>query len=310
MSLNYSRLICCCTLFCLCLPLYAQPTARLEADSLQMETGNPFVLHLSVPAVNKPDTLGFGPWLDFFRPVNLLTPPQWTKTGGRFTCDLRLIFFDADTLFLPPLSITFAHADTVFTNSLSLIIYPTPGSEDLNDMAPIKDIEREPVLWTDYLPWAITVLVALLILGLLFWWYRRGNKKSARSRKVELLPHELALKKLGVLRQNALWRQGEVKAHCAELTFIIREYLEKRYKVPALESTSSEWLMELQSKDFPNDLYADLENILIQADMVKFAKAIPPEHFYLYSADFAQAMVSRTIPAPAVEDTALTPKRP
>jgi hypothetical protein len=114
----------------------------------------------------------------------------------------------------------------------------------------------------------------------------------------------LALKKLRVLAQKALWRSGAVKEHCAELTFILREYLEKRYEVPALESTSEELLSRLKSTDFPMELRPDLENILAQADLAKFAKAIPPEEFYLYSLDFAQALVTQTIPPPPVEEPA------
>lgn len=286
----------------LVLEVPAQTAAHLDADSTQVETGNPFVLHLSVVGVNMPDSLSFWPWRDILEPKNVLSQTPWTKQGNRLTSDLTMLFFDADTIVLAPLAITFQHGDTAMTNSLNLVIYPTPAPDDLNDMAPIKDIIREQILWTDYLPWVASVLGVLAVLGLFFWWYSRSKKSRALSRMIEQPPHELALKKLDVLARKALWRQGGVKAHCAELTFILREYLEKRFHVPALESTSEELLKHLSATDFPVELKNDLENVLMEADLAKFAKAIPAEDFYQYSMDFSNALITRTIPVIPVEE--------
>lgn len=293
-----------CFVLLLANALSAQSAAMLQVDSSQVETGNPYVLHLSVPGNKTPDSLNFGPWLSFFDPKNLVSQTPWRRSGGQYSSDVTVVFFDADSLSLPPLGITFNDADTVFTNPLKIVVYPTPSPDDPADMAPIKNISQEPVLWTDYLPIALSVVVGIAVLWLLFWWISRRKQIRLRSQSISLSSHALALKKLGVLAQKALWRSDAVKEHCAELTFILREYLEKRYEVPALESTSEELLSRLKSTDFPMELRPDLENILAQADLAKFAKAIPPEEFYLYSLDFAQALVTQTIPPPPVEEPA------
>lgn len=296
MLLRSTTILCCFLLTCFA--VQAQVTARITTDSLQVETGNPFVLHFSVASTKTPDTLNFTPWESFFQPKNLLSQSPWMRQGNNLVCDLTIIFFDADTLSVPPLALTFQSADTAFTNPLEVVVYPTPSADDLNDMAPIKDISREQVLWSDYLPLAVMILVGLGILALMFWWYNRSKKSVARSRAIALPAHELALKKLRVLQEKALWRQGAVKEHCAELTFILREYLEKRFEVPALGSTSEGTLQALKQTDFPAALKPDLENILSQADLAKFAKAIPADDFYAYSLDFAQILVTQTIPPP------------
>ena len=72
--------------------------------------------------------------------------------------------------------------------------------------------------------------------------------------------------------------------------------MEKQYQVPALESTSQALLLQLRSTDFPESLLDGLEKILLQADLAKFAKAIPPDAFYPLSLDFARALVARTAP--------------
>jgi hypothetical protein len=291
-----------------CLTVQAQQTALLQADSAAVETGNPYVLHVSVPGGKIPDTLNFLPWQQFFSPKNLLSQSVWKRTGNQYTCDITVIFFEADTLEMPPLAFTFHQQDTIFTNPWLLQVYATPAPDDLNDMAPIKDIQREPVLWTDYLPMAAGIVAVLAILGLLFRWYSRRSKTKVTSRELEQLPHELAWRKLEALRKKELWQRGATKEYCAELTFILREYLEKRYQVPALESTSGEWMQQLSATDFPIALKQDLQMLLTQADLAKFAKAIPPESFYSYAFDFSKALIDQTVPVSSDEIANSTPK--
>ena len=296
--------ICIFLLTCLSFQANGQLSARFEMDSTSVETGNPFVLHLFVPGTKNPDSLNFSAWQDQVNPQNVISQTAWTRKGNILTCDLTLVFFDADTIVLAPLPVTYFQTDTIFSNPLSINVYPTPASDDLNDMAKIKDISREEVLWTDYLPMAASILAGLAIMALLFYWYSRSKKKQAHSRSLQQLPHELALKKLNALEKKSLWQQGAVKAQCAELTFIIREYLEKRYQVRALESTSEELMSQLKKTDFPIELKADLENILTQADLAKFAKAIPPSEFHPYSMDFTRVLINNTIPAPILGNEA------
>ena len=297
-QMNFFARFCCIILTVCAIQAQAQTTALLSADSTQVETGNPFVLRITLSDAKIPDTLDFGPWQGKVNPKNILSETGWIRNGNSLVREITIIFFDADTFTLAPLALAFKEADSVQTNPLELQVYATPAPEDLNDMAPIKDISPEPVFWTDYLPLLLSILGALAVLGLLFWWYSRAKKRTMFSRTLGLPPHELALKKLAVLSQKYLWNTGAVKAHCAELTFILREYLEKRYQVPALECTSQELLTHLNPTDFPEELMADLEMVLIQTDLVKFAKAIPPDSFHAYSMDVAINLVNKTIPMP------------
>jgi hypothetical protein len=280
----------------LAMQVRAQGVAHLAADSTRVETGNPLVLHLSVPGVNVPDSLDFSPWQGRVGTRNFLSVSGWLRKGNSYTKDLTLIFFDADSLVLPPLMVALPYADSARTNPLTLEVYATPSSNDPNDLAPLKDILREPVWWSDYLPLAVSIAVGVAVVSLLLWWVFRRKNRGARHRSTALEPHERALKKLSVLQQKSLWHSGAVKAHCAELTFILREYLETRYQVPALGSTSEELLFYLNKTDFPGSLQDGLRKILLQADLAKFAKAIPPNEFYPWSLEFAKELVGRTTP--------------
>ncbi len=305
--MNHLARFCCLFLAALALQTQAQTGALLSADSTLVETGNPFVLRITLSDAKIPDTLDFGPWQGIIGKKNILSETGWVRKGNSLTREITLIFFDADTLNFPPLTIAFKAADSIQTNALEIYVYPTPSPEDLNDMAPIKDISREPVFWTDYLDKIFWFLGAIAVLTLLFWLYSRNKKRSMLSRTLGLPPHELALKKLAALSQKSLWETGAIKAHCAELTFILREYLEKRYQVPALECTSAELLAHLNRTEFPDELKAILESVLAQTDLVKFAKAVPPDSFQAYSMGFVVDLVQKTIPKPVEEPSEESP---
>lgn len=154
-----------------------------------------------------------------------------------------------------------------------------PNGEAISEMAPIRDIHREPVSWFDYWPWG---LLALAIIGCLAWFVRHYLRRPPIVKvPVEILSapvtaSETALHKLNNLEQQRLWDTGQVKAHYAELSMIIREYLESKYHVAALESTTVEILALLTTSDFPANQVTLLRDLLQKTDMVKYAQSEPP----------------------------------
>ncbi|MBK6343000.1 MAG: hypothetical protein IPF41_10550 [Flavobacteriales bacterium] len=74
---------------------------------------------------------------------------------------------------------------------------------------------------------------------------------------------------------GALWQQGQHKAYQSRLTDLLRGYIEARYQVPALERTTDELMHELRVRPLEKRAQVLLGNMLHNADMVKFAKALP-----------------------------------
>lgn len=254
---------------------------ELRADSNRVETGNPLVLHLRIPAeLNTPDSLDFEVWSKVLPVQNMIAQTEWRKEGQFFSKTITALFFDEDTLQIPELPIALQNGDTVFANPLQILVTATPAPDDLNDMAPIKDIHREPSHWTDYLPWILGGLGVLALLGLLFWWVNRTPKYNIQSRNISTPPHELALKKLDALAKKQLIASGLVKEHYAELTHLLREYLDRRLGVRTLESTTPETLKQLDASACPEALLQTLRTLLEQADLAKFAKTNPPDSFH------------------------------
>jgi hypothetical protein len=83
------------------------------------------------------------------------------------------------------------------------------------------------------------------------------------------------------LDEKLLWQNNKIKEYYSELTEIVRGYIERELKVPALENTSDEILEMI--KDFKTsdtietskETIDKLKDLLREADLVKFAKSKP-----------------------------------
>ncbi|WP_285009088.1 hypothetical protein [Pedobacter faecalis] len=124
-------------------------------------------------------------------------------------------------------------------------------------------------------------LLLILLLGLL-WYYFRRRKPAEKPVPQEpvLAAHVEALQKLDELNAKKLWQQGQVKAFYSDLTEILKIYLERRFRISAQEHTTDEILNALKGLEkVDGDLSAAdraaLGQILSEADLVKFAKAVP-----------------------------------
>src|SRR5512133_465742 len=130
----------------------------------------------------------------------------------------------------------------------------------------------------EVLPW---VLIAILA-GILVWAAIRFFKRFKKSETVteQYIPtdpaHVNAFRELEKLRNDGLWQKGEIKKYYTQLTEILRQYLENRYRVYSLELTTAETLEALVKTGFKKDgSYNDLKAVLTGADLVKFAKYNP-----------------------------------
>lgn len=172
---------------------------------------------------------------------------------------------------------------------------PADTTEFIND---IQTIVPEKKNWRDYI-WLYLLLLFLLLAILVLFLLARIKKKEQFKDVTPIIEpiipaHEIALEKLEALRQSSSWKTGNSKEFQEKLTFIIREYLENKYKVPALESTTSEIVKSLNEISFDANYLPSLKNILQIADLVKFAKASPPESIHEEFLDTAVQFVRQT----------------
>ncbi|MDD2387240.1 MAG: hypothetical protein PHP52_10715 [Bacteroidales bacterium] len=122
--------------------------------------------------------------------------------------------------------------------------------------------------------WALALL--LIVVGAIiffFKYYRKDIKPTFLRIKPQLPAHIIALEKLENIRNQKIWAKGQIKEFHVQLTDVVREYIENRFGIYAVEMTSSEILEAFGVENVIVDTdFMKLRQILEIADAVKFAK--------------------------------------
>ena len=205
------------------------------------------------------------------------------KKSVTYTQQLNITCYDSGFYTIP--SIPFKHrilpdtTGTVSATTMMLLAVHTVKVDTTQAIKPIIGPLKVPISFREMLRWILAALAVLVLIAGLVWFIRKRRKKEPVFRlkpKVVLQPHERALQEIEKLRVKKLWQAGRVKEYHSELTEILRRYVEDRFQVPALEQTSSEIAEDLVThSDCPRPSLDKLSSLLVLADMVKFAKALP-----------------------------------
>ncbi len=188
--------------------------------------------------------------------------------------------FDAGMQVIPELEFTVG--DSVYrTEALPLQVeaVAVDTTKAIYDIKQPLDVSYSWLDWLrDNLLWVVLALVVLVAAGILRFFVKK-RKKAPAPPPVETLPdippHELALGKLQALRDRELWQQGAVKQYHSELSDILRDFLERRYRIRAMEQTTDEIFAALAATDMPEQHKTRLRQVLTLADLVKFAREQP-----------------------------------
>ena len=153
--------------------------------------------------------------------------------------------------------------------------------QKLFDIKPIVEVPYQLSYFWQY------VLIILLILGigaLIYWLIKKYQKKKVEEVEELKSPIERATILLKTLEKKELWQKGAVKEYYSELTDIARNYIEEAIEIPAMESTTSELILALRAASIKKkmtlsvEILENLERVLKQADLVKFAKSKPLDY--------------------------------
>ncbi|PYF68987.1 BatD family protein [Pedobacter nutrimenti] len=208
------------------------------------------------------------------------TVPDQAQPGNRLiTQRYILTSFEPGLQQIPSLQLQ-TGTEKLNTEALSLQV----NGVKVDTTKAIYDIKQPLTVSYTFIDWLkdhwawilIPVLGILLVAGV--WYYlkkRKGNKIKPELKEPEIPAHELALNKLSALKAQKLWQQDRAKEYHTELTDILREYLEKRYQVNAMEQTSEEIFLELRHVEMPGQSRSMLLQLFKLADLVKFAKEKP-----------------------------------
>lgn len=281
----------------------AQVEVAVEADTNSILIGEQIELQLSATF---PDSFSieFPAYFDKIDDFEIIKQKDAApESKNQFTTLRRsyhITSFDTGYFVIKPIPFLVQHsgndsADSLFSEPL-LIRVSTIAIDSTAELKPIKGPMAVKRSFWEWAPYLFVPLLLILLGGLV--WYLLMSRKQAEEEAVEaapvIPPHIWALNKLEDLEQKKLWEQGRIKRFHSELTNIIREYIERSFRVPALESTTDEILIKFRRIPVSRIQVENLRAILEKADMVKFARMKPDPESNQQSFDAAVRFVKET----------------
>lgn len=218
-----------------------------------------------------------------------------------------LTCFDSGEFVVPSLTFLYQKQNIstlspLTTDSLFLRV-STVAVDTTKDIKDIKNIVEFPRSFWDYLPYIVGVLLFIAIVFLAYYLVRK-RKRGEIPIELRVPPHVLALEALKQLDSEKLWQKGQIKEFHIRLSEIVRTYIERRFKIPALEMISSEIITELKlNKVAEPQLIEKMQKSFELSDLVKFAKFVPLPDEHTFCFKIALEFVEKTKPEEVVEET-------
>lgn len=261
--------------------LFAQKRVETSIDTTKNKIGAQFNLTLRT-VVDTTETVVFPSGNNFGRMEVIRNYVVDTiKKDNRYELIKKygLAQFDSGKYTVPSLKV-FINKQPYFTDSLSVEVANVAVDTLQQKMYEIKPIIGAPATSSGIWKWLL-ILVLLTGVGFLVYYLIKKYQKKKIDKETFRTPIEKATSLLNTLEKKELWQKGEVKAYYSELTDIARNYIEEAIEIPAMESTTSELIVALRNASLKKKMAVsqetleNLERVLKQADLVKFAKSKP-----------------------------------
>ncbi|MGQ0721781.1 MAG: hypothetical protein ACT4PE_09445 [Candidatus Eiseniibacteriota bacterium] len=307
----------------LVLLLAAAPVMRAAVDTTATTVGGTLDLTLSVDAEEDWVVAPPARELDLkpFRLRAVEPLPAAEGTGWK----LRIVALEAGEVAIPAVTLEARGPDGEISDvasepvpvSVASNLEPSEarpagegGATQGEDAPPAEAAEPEPAALKpaldaprNWAPLIIAAVAAVVATALGFWILRKLRRRRALPTAVPQIPKtplrpawETALEELDRIAAADYVGQGMLDRQYVEVTEALRRYLEERYGVPALESTTADLGELLQRTPIRTENSVRILSLLREADLVKFAKARPEAGAARATEGRARDVVLATVP--------------
>ncbi|UUF15264.1 MULTISPECIES: hypothetical protein [Flavobacterium] len=270
-------------LFLLSTAVFAQKQVETSIDTTKNKIGAEFKLTLKT-VVNANSKVVF-PKLKRFGPLEVIQsyPIDTVKKNDTYELIKKygLTQFDSGRYVIPSVQILI-DKKPYFSDSIRVEVANVKVDTLQQKMYDIKEITAADGGIGDWWKYVLA-LVIILAIGAGIYWYVKKHQKKKIEEEVYKTPIEKATSLLNNLESKELVQKGEIKEYYSELTDIARNYIEEAIHIPAMESTTSELIQAIRTASTKKKMtltpetVENLERVLRQADLVKFAKSKPLE---------------------------------
>ena len=189
-------------------------------------------------------------------------------------------------------------ANPLYTRPLLLEVHTVPTDTSDKKTKDIKPPFSEPFNWKwylEYIYWGVGILFVILVIILLTLYYARKNKQVVvEPEKPKIPPHIAALASLEKIKAEQIWKDGKEKEYYSAIADTIRLYIEERFQVNALESTTDEIMTAFRTQVVDKESKDKLQQLLTLSDLVKFAKMSPIESENMFTLQNAFDFINGT----------------
>ena len=251
-----------------------------SVDTAQIRIGEQITYSIAVET-NEDDLVVF-PEGQSFSPLEMIE--SYTVDTAQIDDRLRLLKeyaitqFDSGSYVIPRQRVQI-NDEAFFTDSLQIEVRDVVVDTTKQKMYPIKPSVAVPSGFTVPV-WVWWLLLAIAVIALLVFLFLRRKKKKEKAAQ-KLPPYEQAIFELKKLDDSHLLEQREIKEYYSQLSLAVRRYLDEEIYDRALESTTGELILYLETQRNAGSLTVDetyiekLKKILQRADLAKFANSRP-----------------------------------
>jgi len=279
-----------------------KPMIKVEIDTTNIRIGEQFNLQISVDEIQNVII----PKLEL-KGLEIIDSTKIDTIKNSLIRRYVLTGFDSGSFYIPQQQI-FVKNQAFLTDSLLVNVATIAIDTTKVKKFPIKSIKSEPYTFDDFKIYIYLLMAALAIISFWIYWFvvRKEKENEEEATYKALPPYEEAIYRLNELDEKLLWQNNKIKEYYSELTEIIRGYIERELKVPALENTTDEVLDML--KDFKDsetiqtskETLKKLKELLREADLVKFAKSKPLANEIEEDRKDAEEIISNLTPKPKI----------
>ena len=266
--------------------VYAQSPVRVEVSTDRDTISIGETITYTVKVIHDPSwKIAGDPVTDFsqFEVMQIRKlQPEMRGTQMEDRTEYLLTTFNVDTFLISaPKVYLISGKDSLLASGTPRLIFVMSSLDpSVKDIRPEKPLIRGQINW--WLLGLLALLAVLVIAGLVFLvWrlYRRRQRKRLEPVSVPVnlrSPEEVALEKLDILQQEGLPQQGMFKAYHSMVSEIVRSYIEDKFGVPAMESTTSDLVRSLRERRTIHEAFLSMTRRFLEVcDLVKFAKYVP-----------------------------------
>ncbi len=303
-------------------PMRAQVKVRAAADSTTLVMGDRTTVTVEVFTPDPTGRLVLPEKETDYHGMELSSWQADTADTGsglrHITYRLSMQAFDPEVVTLPGFAYVL-NGDTTKSEPLTFKVLavelsPELGNpEDVENLTihPEETVVKIPAKWYDFIPgWSLWVLLGLVVVALgvvIYLLYKKNGPNIFSSPKPEP-PYERAMRRLENLKASGMISSASSKVYFTELTDILRQYIDGRFGINAMEMSTTDILRSLRENKETRLTAEQIQQVLSLADFVKFAAMRPPQEDAQKTYNMVRRFVEDTKPVPEPEAEAATSK--